>query len=78
MQFRLGDVTQHAEAGPFDLILCRNVSIYLHLEASTALWRRLGAALRPGGVLMVGKAEFPAGANDLTHVAPGFFRRTGG
>jgi chemotaxis protein methyltransferase CheR len=76
VQFRLGDLTRQAEVGPFDLILCRNVSIYLQPDASVALWRRLQAALRPGGILMVGKAEFPAGASALSQVAPGFFRRT--
>jgi chemotaxis methyl-accepting protein methylase len=40
-----------------DLILCRNVAIYLDPAAVQQLWRRLAAALAPGGFLIVGKAE---------------------
>jgi chemotaxis methyl-accepting protein methylase len=35
--------------------------MYLRPEAASRLWRRLYAALRPGGVLVLGKAERPTG-----------------
>lgn len=63
-------------AGGFDLILCRNVAIYLKPAAADALWERLYAALRPGGVLVTGKAERPALAG-LQPLAPCVFRKDG-
>ena len=44
-------------AGPFDLILCRNVAIYLEPTAKARLHGRLAGALAPGGVLMLGRSE---------------------
>lgn len=43
----------------WDLILCRNLAIYLAPSAVEALWKRLATALAPGGFLVVGKAEKP-------------------
>jgi chemotaxis methyl-accepting protein methylase len=45
--------------GSWDLILCRNLAIYLAPPAVEALWKRLSGALAPGGILVVGKAEKP-------------------
>ena len=78
LQFRAADVLQQAEPGLYDVILCRNLSIYLQPEAAAGLWQRMQEALRPGGVLVVGKAETPTGARCLTPVAPGLFRRSRG
>ena len=44
-------------AGRFDLILCRNVAIYLEPGAKARLHRMLAGALGPGGVLMLGRSE---------------------
>jgi chemotaxis protein methyltransferase CheR len=43
--------------GRFDLILCRNVAIYLEPGAKSRLHRMLAGALAPGGVLMLGRSE---------------------
>ncbi len=43
--------------GAFDLILCRNVAIYFEPPAQQALHAKLAAALRPGGMLMLGACE---------------------
>ncbi|PZS38070.1 MAG: hypothetical protein DLM62_15740 [Pseudonocardiales bacterium] len=43
--------------GTFDLVLCRNVAIYFAPPAQRALHAKLAAALRPGGVLMLGACE---------------------
>jgi chemotaxis protein methyltransferase CheR len=43
--------------GAFDLVLCRNVAIYFEPPAQQALHAKLAAALRPGGVLMLGTCE---------------------
>jgi chemotaxis protein methyltransferase CheR len=44
-------------SGRFDLILCRNVAIYLEPVAKARLHRTLAGALAPGGVLMLGRSE---------------------
>jgi chemotaxis protein methyltransferase CheR/two-component system CheB/CheR fusion protein len=41
------------------LIACRNFAIYLQHPAAARLWRRLHSSLRPGGLLLTGKAERP-------------------
>ncbi|MGE3539341.1 MAG: CheR family methyltransferase [Candidatus Tectimicrobiota bacterium] len=43
----------------FDLILCRNLAIYLQPEAAARLWEILARALVPEGILITGKAEKP-------------------
>ncbi len=50
-----------APGGPFDLVLCRNVLIYFEARTATAVIRRLAAALRPGGTLVLGPIELPLG-----------------
>jgi chemotaxis protein methyltransferase CheR len=51
-----------AVAGPFDVIACRNVLIYLHPEARARVAGALLARLAPGGILLLGHAEGLAGA----------------
>jgi len=47
-----------AEALPrYHLILCRNLFIYLHAQARTALAESLASALMPGGRLVIGTAD---------------------
>lgn len=60
-----------------DLILCRNVVIYFTQEAKDKLYPRLQAALRPGGVLMVGGTEPILRYADygFQQLGSGFYRR---
>jgi chemotaxis protein methyltransferase CheR len=52
------DLTQDpAPPGRWDLILCRNVAIYLAPPAKTRVHHLLAGALAPGGVLMLGRSE---------------------
>jgi len=46
-----------AGEAPYHLILCRNLFIYLHADARTALAESLAAALVPGGRLVLGTAD---------------------
>lgn len=62
--------------GDWDMILCRNVAIYLEPAAATAMWCSLAQRLRPEGVLVVGKAERPDAATGLRRLAPCIYRRT--
>ncbi|MDB5301272.1 MAG: methyltransferase, CheR-type [Phycisphaerales bacterium] len=75
VQWRGGNALAGSEPGSWDMILCRNVSIYLLGAATLRLWNSLAAALRPGGLLVVGKAERPLGAAGLSAVAPCVYRR---
>jgi chemotaxis protein methyltransferase CheR len=45
--------------GPFDLVACRNVLLYFKPAAARTVLGRLHAALRPGGMLLVGPIEEP-------------------
>ena len=78
VQWRTADVTRVQEPGVWDLILCRNMAMYLRPEASGKLWETFETALRPGGYLVLGKAERPVNARRLSPVGPCLFRRDRG
>lgn len=61
----------------YDLIVCRNVMIYFTEEAKSELYRKFGAALRPGGLLFVGSTEqiFSPGQYELETAETFFYRR---
>jgi chemotaxis methyl-accepting protein methylase len=46
-----------APAGPWHLIVCRNVLIYFDRDTQETLFERFHDALAPGGVLFLGKVE---------------------
>jgi len=48
---------------PADLILCRNVLIYFSREEQEQILARFAAALSPGGILVLGRAETLLGDN---------------
>lgn len=50
-------VAAAAPPGRWDLVLCRNVAIYLTAPARERLHRTLARALAPGGVLLLGRSE---------------------
>ncbi|HEV2295037.1 MAG TPA: protein-glutamate O-methyltransferase CheR [Tepidisphaeraceae bacterium] len=78
VQWRTADVTRVQEPGIWDLILCRNMTMYLRPQASGRLWELFERALRPGGYLVLGKAERPTNAKRLSPVGPCLFRRDRG
>jgi chemotaxis methyl-accepting protein methylase len=83
LRWRVADVLREHEPGPWDMIFCRNLAMYLRTESMARLWQRLSRALRPGGVLVLGKAERPTGAcagagAALTYLHPCIFRRDAG
>ncbi len=61
------------ERGPYDVVFCRNLLIYLTPEARAGVERTLDRLLRPDGILVLGAAEppilkgdwIPAGAASL-------------
>lgn len=77
VRFRTADALSVMEPGPWDLILCRNVTMYLRADRACELWDRLARSLRRGGVLVVGRAERPTGRERYTAIGPGVYRRDG-
>ncbi|MFL5243030.1 MAG: CheR family methyltransferase [Gemmataceae bacterium] len=77
-RWRIANVLQGAEPGIWDLILCRNTGMYLRAEAMNRLWEQFEMHLRPGGVLVLGKAERPVGTKRFSFVAPCIYRRKRG
>jgi chemotaxis protein methyltransferase CheR len=78
MRWRTADLLKTQEPGFWDLILCRNTTMYMRFEATHSLCEKLEMLLRPGGVLVLGKAERPIGVKRLTQVAPCLYRRSRG
>jgi chemotaxis protein methyltransferase CheR len=68
-----------APDGKWDLILCRNVLIYLTREHAQRVVARLRDALATGGMLALGAsdilAELPPGLAPVVHEGRVFFRR---
>jgi chemotaxis methyl-accepting protein methylase len=58
VEFRRHDITSDpAPAPPYDLILCRNVLIYFDRTSQDRLLSRFVDVLKPGGFLVLGRAE---------------------
>ena len=70
-------VHQGAPPGRWDVVLCRNVAIYLSRGARDRLHATLAGALAPGGVLLVGRSEWVPRAASLAlePVAPRAYRK---
>ena len=69
-RWRVADAFALAASGDYDVVLCRNLLIYLVPDAAAELWLRLRGMLAPGGVLVVGKAERPPSDAPLHRLAP--------
>lgn len=59
IKWRVADCEVFQVHEPWDLILFRNVAIYLHAEYANRVWQRLNSQLKPGGVMITGHAERP-------------------
>lgn len=75
MRWRTADLSRHRESSVWDMILCRNVAIYL--SEPEELWARLVDGLAPGGILMTGTAELPQRGLSLTRLSRCVFRKVG-
>lgn len=54
---RLNLLSDWPFSGEFDVIMCRNVTIYFDTETQSKLWQRFTDRLRPNGALYVGHSE---------------------
>lgn len=63
------------DLGTFDVIFLRNVMIYFNNDVKRQVVERLAATLRPGGVLLTGRAEtLTALGTSLEQVSPSVYR----
>jgi len=70
VQWRQEDLfARDTAAEEWDMIFWRNTAIYLDPAAASSVWSRLARALRPGGLLVTGKAERPGPVGHLRRVA---------
>lgn len=75
LRWRASDFLHAPEPGIWDIILCRNTTMYMRTEMLDFLWERFEQGLRPGGVLVLGKAERPAKTKRLVLLSPCIYRR---
>jgi two-component system CheB/CheR fusion protein len=76
--FGRNDLTSDAPISRIDILLCRNMLMYLNAETQTRVVSRLGFALRQDGVLLIGRAEMlldHASVFDAIDLKRRFFRR---
>lgn len=76
-RWRRADVLASPEPGPWDLVLCRNLAIYLQPPMAAALWESLVSVVRRDGALVLGKAERPSAVAGLRSDGPCTYRRAG-
>ena len=57
VSFRKHDLVQEAPPRTFDLVICRNLFIYINTEAKQAIFETLGSGVEPGGYLTIGMTE---------------------
>jgi chemotaxis protein methyltransferase CheR len=57
VSFRRHDLVQEDPPRTFDLVVCRNLFIYINKGAKEAIFETLGSAVEPGGYLTIGMTE---------------------
>ena len=79
VDFRRHDLLSDPFDSGFDLIVCRNVTIYLTEQARKRLNQRFHEALTIGGILFIGATEsiFDAAQMGFTRLDHGFYAKAG-
>ena len=67
---RMNLVSDPLPIGRFDVILCRNVLLYLNAELRRKVFDRFATVIRPGGVLVLGAGETVIGQTDAFCPSP--------
>ena len=75
LRWQVGNLFAFEELATWDIILFRNVAIYLDEQHAARAWEFLCDQLSPGGVIMTGKAEKPPLYLPLQRVSPALYRR---
>lgn len=78
VQFRHHDLLLDNYGRNYDLIVCRNVTIYFTNEAQDLLYRKFWEALNPGGYLFIGATENMLRYRELNYEksTPWFYRKS--
>ena len=77
--FGRNDITQDAPISRVDVLSCRNTLMYLNAETQSHVLGKLSFALRPNGILFLGKAEMLINHSDAfkpIDLKRRFFRKT--
>jgi chemotaxis protein methyltransferase CheR len=63
----------------FDMIVCRNVTIYFEADVKSELMKNFASALKPGGILFIGATEALLGddASGFARMGGNFYRWSG-
>jgi chemotaxis methyl-accepting protein methylase len=77
LRWKRADLLQAVEPGPWDVVLWRNMAIYLEREAGERLWGDLVGTMRPGGYLVTGKADNPPPWLPLEKVSACIYQKGG-
>jgi chemotaxis protein methyltransferase CheR len=65
VSFRKHDLVQEEPPRTFDLVVCRNLFIYINTDAKQAIFETLGSGVTSGGYLTIGMTEtLPSAARD--------------
>jgi len=76
IEWRVEDLASATPEGAWDLILWRNAGMYVQPDAAASTLLRLIARLKPGGYLVLGKAERPPVRLDVKPVAHCVYQRS--
>jgi chemotaxis protein methyltransferase CheR len=77
---KLNLVADPLPIGRFDVLLCRNVLLYLSAPVRTQIFERFAQVIRPGGLLVLGAGETVIGQTDAFRPSPtyrGLYEPTG-
>jgi chemotaxis protein methyltransferase CheR/two-component system CheB/CheR fusion protein len=74
-RWKVANLFDGPERGPWHLILWRNMAIYLEPAVAEDVWRRLCAELVPGGFLVAGKADYAPHGLPLVRVGNCLYRK---
>lgn len=74
---KLNLVSDWPMTGSFDVIFCRNVTIYFDRSTQQALWPRFHKILKPNGILAIGHSERITGstAKCFESIGPTIYRK---
>lgn len=67
---RMNLVADPLPGGRFDIVLCRNVLLYLSAGSRRLVLDRIATTLRPGGLLILGAGETVIGQSDCFRPSP--------
>ena len=73
-QWKVKNLLAGCEEGPWDIILWRNMAIYLRQGSALQVWAAIIKELRVGGIVVVGKAERPPSSSGLTCISPCIYK----